>query len=213
MKSKVIAILLLVLFSFSAASTEKELDENLQYFKEIYTQANAQYEYEKELGLDIDAVVSEIKQNYLKQCNLDAAINSDVLVNCYGTVLEKVQKVPNNHFAVYNQNHFYGAKYWLWNYSLVVFEKRGGDYCCIQNDFSKIKKGGQYTGDVEKLFRLTDNEGKGRKLYRFGILAEDWIEEGIVSVDGEDYTVPLYGLPSLKHEESGIGMKSTDKTF
>ena len=64
MKSKVITFLLFVLFSFSAASTEKELDENLQYFKEIYTQANAQYEYEKELGLDIDAVVSEIKQSY-----------------------------------------------------------------------------------------------------------------------------------------------------
>ena len=55
MKSKVITILLLVLFSFSAASTEKELDENLQYFKEIYTQANAQYEYEKELGLVMTA--------------------------------------------------------------------------------------------------------------------------------------------------------------
>ena len=214
MKSKVIAILLFVLFSFSAASTEKELDENLQYFKEIYTQANAQYEYEKELGLDIDAVVSEIKQSYLKQCKLDEPINSDILVTCYGTVLEKVQKVQNNHFAVYNQNHFYGRKYWLWNYSLVVFEKRGDEYYCIQTDwFSKFKKGGKYTGDTENLFKLVNRHGKGGDLYRFGVLSEDWIEEGIISVDGKDYTVQLHGLPSLWHEESGIGVKTTDKTY
>ena len=214
MKSKVIAILLFVLFSFSAASTEKELDENLQYFKEIYTQANAQYEYEKELGLDIDAVVSEIKQSYLKQCKLDEPINSDILVTCYGTVLEKVQKVPNNHFAVYNQNHFYGRKYWLWNYSLVVFEKRGDEYYCIQTDwFSKFKKGGKYTGDTENLFKLVNRHGKGGDLYRFGVLSEDWIEEGIISVDGKDYTVHLHGLPSLWHEESGIGVITTDKTY
>jgi len=213
MKSKVITFLLLVLFSFSAASTEKELDENLQYFKEIYTQANAQYEYEKELGLDIDAVVSEIKQSYLEQCKPDNPINSDILVTCYGTVLEKVQKVPNNHFAVYNQNHFYGAKYWLWNYSLVVFEKRNDDYYCIQPGFTKIKKCGKYTGDISNLFKLPDNEGKGKELYRFGILDENWIEEGIVSVDGNDYSVPLYGLPSHLHDESGIDVKTTDKTF
>ena len=213
MKSKSFIILLSVLLAFSVFSNEKELNENLQYFKEIYIQANAQYEYEKELGFDIDAVVSQIKQSYLEQCNLDDAINSDVLVTCYGTVLENAQKVPNNHFAVYNQNHFYGAKYWLWNYSYIIFEKRDGDYYCIQNDYTKIKKGGKYTGDVENLFKLTDNEGKGREFYRFGILAENWVEEGIVSVDGNDYTVPLYGLPNLKHEESGIGMKSTDKTF
>ena len=58
MKSKSFIILLSVLLAFSVFSNEKELDENLQYFKEIYIQANAQYEYKKELGFDIDEVVS-----------------------------------------------------------------------------------------------------------------------------------------------------------
>ena len=89
----------ILIFSFNVYSSEKQMDENLQYFRELYTQANAQYEYEKELGLDIDIVVSEIKQKYSEQCDIEENINSDILVTCYGEVLEKYQKVPNNHPA------------------------------------------------------------------------------------------------------------------
>lgn len=210
MKTKKLLILLMVLFSLDIYSNEKQLEENLQYFKEIYTQANAQYEYEKELGFDIDVVVSQVKQKYSEQCNIKEDINSDILVTCYGEILNKVQKIPNNHFAIYNSNKGYGYKYWLWNYSDIIFEKRGDKFYCVDAYRTKIKKGAEYTGDVENLFKF---RYKGDELYRYGLFSDNWVYETNISVDNKEYLIHLFQLPSLVHKTSGIGMKTTDKTF
>ena len=200
----------ILIFSFNAYSSEKQLDENLQYFRELYTQANAQYEYEKELGLDIDIVVSEIKQKYSEQCDIEEDINSDILVTCYGEVLEKYQKVPNNHFAIHTDNKGYGYKYWLWNYSDILFTKKGEDFYCFSPYGTKIKRGGKYTGNEENMFKFIY---KGMELYCFGIFADEWIYETAISVDNKDYPIHLFQLPSFSHNESGIGMRTTNKTF
>jgi len=165
-----------------------DLDEDLECLKYIITTSYAGYDKAVENGFDIDAAISEIREETLKNLNNLGMVDTKFYEQKIFDVFNRKMKLNDMHFSVngYVVSTNRASKKLV--FTDIYFEKIGDEYFVCQRDDEKIPLEVKFTGPEKNLYPafLEDKE-----VYRYAVMANPSTQRLTLSLEGEQYPVAV----------------------
>lgn len=205
-----IIVILFVFYAFCFKRVDvNKIDGDLEKLSGVFRESSVDIAQSIDEGLDLDALLAEIKKEYaksVKKHKLFMSINENGiaenrLATCISQVLSKSLTHPNGHlyFTSPYETFFPFLSYVAYD-SGVVLEKTGSEYRVYSSKDDHIKEGMLYTGNEGNLFRTIID---GKELYRYGLFANEYFTVSPISIEDKDYKVKItYNQGSVDEVEN-----------
>ncbi len=211
-KKRFFNFILLFIGSFCFSNTK--LENDLTYLRRVLTEAYVGYEYNENLGFNLDQAIDNVRKQYIEKMGFDDSfadkISDDLLAECINNEILIKLKIPDNHFGIYSKNSYYGYDPQKWFSSKIFFAKEGNDYYVSFSLNPRIRRKARYTGKKENLFEVIL---LNKRYYVFGIFSNSMIKNSEISINNKNYKTRMYIGNYIYNRRPGhIGMKKTKKS-
>ena len=215
-----IILILVVFYCFFFKRVDvNKIDTDLEKLSGVFSESSIDIAQTIDEGLDLDAMMAEIKKEYAKSVKhrkLLMSINENGiaenrLATCISKVLSEKLTHPNGHlyFTSPYETFFPFLSYIAYD-SGVVLEKTGSEYRVYSSKDDRIKPGMLYTGKEGNLFRTIVD---GKELYRYGLFANEYFTESPISIEDKDYKVKISYNQGSVDEVENLSYTNEDGTL
>lgn len=206
-------------FFFKRVDVTK-IDSDLEKLSSVFSDSSVDIAQSIDEGLDLDAMIEEIKKEYaksVKKNKLYMSINENGiaenrLATCISQVLSKNLTRPNGHlYFTSPYETFYPFLSYVAYDSGIVLEKSGAEYRVYSSKDESIKEGMLYTGNEGNLFRTILD---GKELYRYGLFANQYFTQTKISIEEKEYKIKIsYNQGSVEEVENLSYTNESDTLF
>lgn len=205
-----VIIFLFVFYKFFFKRVDvTKINSDLEKLSSVFSDSSVDIAQSIDEGLDLDAMIAEIKNEYaksVKKNKLFMSINENGiaenrLATCISQVLSKNLTRPNGHLNFTSPYEtFYPFLSYVAYDSGIVLEKSGAEFRVYSSNDDRIKEGMLYTGNEGNLFRTILD---GKELYRYGLFANEYFTVSPISIEDKDYKVKItYNQGSVEEVEN-----------
>lgn len=225
MLKKFLCLCLFCLCILSCKKTKdivKPIENDCEVLKQYLQDAAIDVSLAIDDGLDINNLISEIKnvyesfyvpysiKNKLEEPD-ENGIYKEAFASSIAWILEDTIPFKNTHNTIYNKNIKKVSAYRRYAFSSgIYFEQKGDEYFVLDSSDEKILEGMKYTGDIKNICKTIKDK---RILFEFIAFNEFMINESIVNLDGTDYTIAVDYYPFVSKESDIISYKQKDDTL
>ncbi|MCQ2588733.1 MAG: S41 family peptidase [Treponema sp.] len=224
MCKKVYFILFLIPIIFISCTKKKAIDispiiNDCVKLEEYLTNASIDVSLSIDNGLDIDLIISEIKNAYSTQYaplniknNIETADNNGIYREAFATSIAEVLRYylpqKNTHNIIGSGNKFLNTAYRKFCFvSNIYFEFRDGNYYVTDSNIDEIKKGMKYTGNLSNIIKTITEE---KITYRFAYFNEFQTSAASIEIEGNTYQVPVEHIPFYSDKKDIISYEQNN---
>ncbi|MCR4741319.1 MAG: hypothetical protein K5866_00395 [Treponema sp.] len=202
--------------------TQEELREDCDMLNYLLYNSYAGIDEAIENGFDLDAAIEEIYNTSLSKMNMGTCSQTDFSNSIY-QVLSK--KLNNNDLHLNIGGRSLKEAYSIY-YTNIYFEKKGDKYFVKEirapkidskenkavkfDENPEVKVGMEFTGPENNLYPFLIPGGIE---YRYGLFINKKIRTAIISLENQNYTVPITNEKAIKSKLAWTGLKTSKETL
>ena len=192
--------------------SQKELKEDLEYFKFYMQNAYIGYDQMVSQGFDIDSVVEEAFNNTWTNRDVTGRVSAGQLNGQLFKALSAAFNITDKHFGTggWSPQNDYVI---FWSDVYVTKDDEDGCYRILKYGSEKeegIFPGATYTGSESNLYEWFDGSDK---IWRYAVFTKNQIQKAVISINNENLYVPVSSDSTITPTTLWQGMKETENTL